>query len=330
MSYGLNTNVLTIFEENNYYPFGLKHKGYNDYTPTSNKYKFNGKELQDELGLNVYDYDNRVYDPATGRFLQMDPLGEQGRRWSPYNYCFDNPVYFQDPDGMWPWPTWSQVKSFAKGYGNTLVGMAKGMANDIKLSSGPLGPMGKILDVSSRVAPSLMKGDFKGTAKAMLNESGLPALANTTKKAIKGDAGAIGSLAAIATVAVVAERVGVPGAAAEGGEASVASRLQGAASEASATVGEGSGAVHGTKVHTEFGKLAGEIEGVSTEVSYKNGQVVPYGTKGSVRADAVWGDVNAPSAIFDLKTGGAKLTPKNVAKYNEHVPGTPPVKEIKP
>jgi RHS repeat-associated protein len=81
------------------------------------KYKFGGNELQDELGLNVYDYDNRVYDQALGRFWQMDPKGELGRRWSSYNYCFDNPVYFQDPDGMWPWPTWSQVKSFASGVG---------------------------------------------------------------------------------------------------------------------------------------------------------------------------------------------------------------------
>ena len=50
VSYAKNpvTQVLEIIEENNYYPFGLKHTGYNDYVATNNKYKYNGKELQDE------------------------------------------------------------------------------------------------------------------------------------------------------------------------------------------------------------------------------------------------------------------------------------------
>lgn len=92
-----------IIEESNYYPFGLRHNGYN--TPASfynvaQKYKYNGKELQDELGLNMYDYGARNYDPALGRWMNIDPLAEEGRRWSPYNYAMDNPVYFIDPDGM--------------------------------------------------------------------------------------------------------------------------------------------------------------------------------------------------------------------------------------
>lgn len=89
-----------IVDENNYYPFGLKHIGYNGYVPTGYKYKYNGKELQDELGLNMYDFGARNYDPALGRWMNIDPLAEVSRRFSPYTYALNNPVFFIDPDGM--------------------------------------------------------------------------------------------------------------------------------------------------------------------------------------------------------------------------------------
>ncbi|MGV0830661.1 RHS repeat domain-containing protein [Empedobacter brevis] len=91
-----------VLEENNYYPFGLKHKGYNN-TNVANpnyKYKYNGKELQDDFNINLYDYGARNYDPAIGRWFNIDPLAEKSRRFSPYTYALNNPVFFIDPDGM--------------------------------------------------------------------------------------------------------------------------------------------------------------------------------------------------------------------------------------
>jgi RHS repeat-associated protein len=66
----------------------------------SYQYKYNGKEYQDELGLNFYDYGARNYDPALGRWMNIDPLAEKYYKNSPYSYGLNSPVYFIDPDGM--------------------------------------------------------------------------------------------------------------------------------------------------------------------------------------------------------------------------------------
>ena len=119
-----------IIEENNYYPYGLKLRGFNTSVSSlgnsvAKKYMFNGKEFDDGFNetLNTYDFGARNYDPALGRWMNLDPLAEQMRRHSPYNYAFDNPIYFIDPDGMMP--------QGAGGPGDELIKKAKEGANNI-------------------------------------------------------------------------------------------------------------------------------------------------------------------------------------------------------
>jgi RHS repeat-associated protein len=64
------------------------------------QYKYNGKEWQDELGLNVTAMDFRMYDNALGRFNVIDAVADIMPGWSPYRFGFNNPVIWKDPSGL--------------------------------------------------------------------------------------------------------------------------------------------------------------------------------------------------------------------------------------
>ncbi|WP_211573860.1 DUF6443 domain-containing protein [Maribacter aquivivus] len=95
-----NFNI-EIQEENNYYPFGLKHKGYNGMQSATrnHKYGFGGKEEQNDLSLSWLDFGARNYDASLGRWMNVDPLSERYSNITPYSYVASTPIIAIDPDG---------------------------------------------------------------------------------------------------------------------------------------------------------------------------------------------------------------------------------------
>jgi RHS repeat-associated protein len=134
VNYTFKNGSLVIIEENNYYPFGMKHSPYNNgslvfrsgeaggaelvqaaaVTPLAPvyKYKYNGKEYQDELGLNVTAMDARQYDNATARFNTIDALSELDPDISPYSFARNSPVVLNDPSGFCP-----ECEDYFEGFG---------------------------------------------------------------------------------------------------------------------------------------------------------------------------------------------------------------------
>jgi RHS repeat-associated protein len=150
LSYENNNNVLTVLEEDNYYPFGMKHNGYNSvvngYNP-GGKIKFQGRELQEEFGLNVYPFKYRTYDPAIGRFWSVDPVAESYVHNGAYNFAENRVIESIDLEGKESWfaqdgslatkagPYTSQARQQLNLYSPSEVQQAKAKAYN---SSGPM------------------------------------------------------------------------------------------------------------------------------------------------------------------------------------------------
>ncbi|WP_299627680.1 DUF6443 domain-containing protein [uncultured Tenacibaculum sp.] len=94
-----------IVEESNYYPFGLKHKGYNDMVqPHGNsfaqKWDYLGQERQEELDLNWITFRYRNADPSLGRFFGVDPVSSEYMSISTYQFAHNNPVWKIEIEGL--------------------------------------------------------------------------------------------------------------------------------------------------------------------------------------------------------------------------------------
>ncbi|MBV6655166.1 MAG: RHS repeat-associated core domain-containing protein, partial [Mameliella sp.] len=85
-----------------YYPFGYEMPG-RKYNFGDYRYGFNGKENDSDgefSSLTHYDYGFRIYNPAIGRFLSVDPLTRSYPWYTPYQFAGNKPIWAVDLDGL--------------------------------------------------------------------------------------------------------------------------------------------------------------------------------------------------------------------------------------
>jgi RHS repeat-associated protein len=132
-------NNSEIRARKDYYTFGMEWDGAwtkRDTVAPKNRFGYNGKEMVEEMDLELSNYGGRWGDLTTGRWLQVDPLAHKMPKWSPYSMNFNNPIRFIDLDGLYPIEiitrSYAPFKTFGPAFaryhgdarGNSLVGNA--------------------------------------------------------------------------------------------------------------------------------------------------------------------------------------------------------------
>jgi RHS repeat-associated protein len=319
-----------------------------DRAPASpvNGYLFNGKPYDPETSF--YDYGQRFYDTRTSLWLGVDPAfldSAQLAMGRPdvvavTSYAAHSAIRYNDPDGRNPpkTPAGRQVYNAAQRITFwSPIGDRNGFDWDTLAATGISVSEGAVAGVSA-----FLKGNYadKGTADAIANAgAGIgdaisPFIDNKWFRdlwdvdIVDDDSSVYTASRVGCTFTCMAASLRSGGATTRptleltDGPPSTQSQLTAAAAGALAEMGPGRGPVYGTRAHAVFRRMVDALNNaaLSTEVSYQNGQVVKYGTKGSVRVDVVEGSPVSPTAIYDFKTGRAKLTPRRIEQIRSHLP----------
>lgn len=165
-----------------YYTFGMEH--YNNYTSTEysiskNNYKYNGKEVLEEMNIGLQNYGARLFNNQIGRWHQIDPYSHKYPAINPYNFVANNPTIYVDPDGK----DFILYLVFQPGQKQTneIVNEAQKILNDNGIN---LKVMGLTFD----------KGKFLKDGKSMIAADFYTKLDQTDGLAIIGDSEFINSL----------------------------------------------------------------------------------------------------------------------------------------
>ena len=83
-----------------YYPFGLTFNSFHRISATPNRWKFQGQEHIEDLGLDWVAFKWRNHDPAIGRFFNIDPLADDYVYNSPYAFSENHVTTHIELEGL--------------------------------------------------------------------------------------------------------------------------------------------------------------------------------------------------------------------------------------
>lgn len=89
-----------VIQGDDYYPFGLTFNSYQRENSVDQRWKFQGQEHIDDLGLNWDSFKWRNHQPDIGRFFNIDPLAEKYYYNSPYAFSENKVVAHIEIEGL--------------------------------------------------------------------------------------------------------------------------------------------------------------------------------------------------------------------------------------
>jgi RHS repeat-associated protein len=93
-----------VIQADDYYPFGLMFNSYQRENSTPNRWRFQGQEHIDDLGLNWDTFKWRNHQPDIGRFFNVDPLAEKYAYNGPFAFSENKVTAHVELEGLEAWP----------------------------------------------------------------------------------------------------------------------------------------------------------------------------------------------------------------------------------
>jgi len=295
--------------------------------------KFTGKDFDEDV--NLWYYGARWYDQEVGRFISEDPkmgTADSPMSYNPYLYCLNRPLIMVDPDGRSP--VWILEILLEWALGNAFIDPAASPGQFAKEAGANLVAAGSGQLVRGKgIIRSITRGAIQGATYSGLNQ--LAVNGSVDWRNFFRDMG-VGAGLGFLTGSIEKSFYEVTRAVAAAKKATTEEVLTILATKVDVQV-EGRGPVSGTYRHSLFKKEVEAVFGdnplIKTETTYLAGQEVKYGTKGGVRIDVIeYNPDGSIKAVYDLKTGGAKLTEERISEIRKalRISDEVPVTEIKP